>query len=151
VNGRRADKSLGQIVEEVSEKASLLVRQEIDLAKAEVTTKVTKLGKAAAVGAVAGLFLVFALFVFLFVLAFMFNDLLGDFGTGNIWPGFLIVFLLLVILAAVAGFLAYRFFKKATPPVPEMAIEEAKLTKAQFDHQKVERDQLARSSTASGS
>jgi len=151
VNGRRADKSLGQIVEEVSEKASLLVRQEIDLAKAEVTTKVTKLGKGAAVGAVAGLFLVFALFVFLFVLAFMFNDLLGDFGTGNIWPGFLIVFLLLVILAAVAGFLAYRFFKKATPPVPEMAIEEAKLTKAQFDHQKVERDQLARSSTASGS
>ena len=151
MNGRRADKSLGQIVEEVSEKASLLVRQEIDLAKAEVTTKVTKLGKGAAVGAVAGLFLVFALFVFLFVLAFMFNDLLGDFGTGNIWPGFLIVFLLLVILAAVAGFLAYRFFKKATPPVPEMAIEEAKLTKAQFDHQKVERDQLARSSTASGS
>ena len=151
MNGRRADKSLGQIVEEVSEKASLLVRQEIDLAKAEVTTKVTKLGKGAAIGAVAGVFLVLALFVFLFVLAFMFNDLMGDFGTGNIWPGFLVVFLLLVLIAGVAGFLAYRFFKNATPPVPEMAIEEAKLTKAQFEHQKVERDQLARSSTASGS
>ncbi len=29
--------------------------------------------------------------------------------------------------------------------MPEMAIEEAKLTKAQFDHQKIERDQLGRS------
>ena len=37
MNGRDADKTLGEIVQEVSEKASLLVRQEIDLAKAEIT------------------------------------------------------------------------------------------------------------------
>ena len=42
-----ADKNLGEIVSEVSEKASLLVRQEIDLAKAEVTDKVTKLARGA--------------------------------------------------------------------------------------------------------
>ena len=148
MNGRRANKSLGEIVEEVSEKASLLVRQEIDLAKAEVTTKVTKLGKGAAIGAAAGVFLLFAVLVFLYALGFFINDLLDHDGG---WLGFLIVFALLVILAGVAGFLAYRFFKNATPPVPEMAIEEAKLTKAQFEHQEVERDQLARSSTASGS
>ena len=35
-----ADKTLGEIVAEVSEKASLLVREEIELAKAEVTDKV---------------------------------------------------------------------------------------------------------------
>ena len=34
-----ADKTLGDIVAEVSEKASLLVREEIELAKAEVTRK----------------------------------------------------------------------------------------------------------------
>ena len=43
-----ADKSLGDIVTEVTEKASLLVREEIELAKAEVSEKVTKLGRAPA-------------------------------------------------------------------------------------------------------
>jgi len=56
-----ADKNLGDIVSEVSEKASLLVREEIELAKAEVTQKVKTLGKGAAVGAAAGVFLIFAL------------------------------------------------------------------------------------------
>ncbi|MBA2420809.1 MAG: phage holin family protein [Thermoleophilaceae bacterium] len=142
MNGNRVDKSLGEIVQEVSEKASLLVRQEIDLAKAEVTGKVTKLGKGAAVGAAAGVFLIFALFIFLFFLAFLIVDLF-DFDV--IWPGFLAVFVLLVILAAVAGYYALRFIKSGGAPTPDMAIEEAKLTKAQFDHEKVERDQLDRS------
>ena len=60
-----AEKSLGEIVAEVSEKASLLVREEIELAKAEVTQKVTRLGKGAAGGAAAGVFLFFALIEFL--------------------------------------------------------------------------------------
>ena len=51
-----ADKTLGEIVTEVSEKASLLVREEIELAKAEVTDKVTKLGKGAVVAVAAGVF-----------------------------------------------------------------------------------------------
>ena len=46
-----AEKNLGDIVSEVSEKASLLVRQEIDLAKAEVTDKVTKLARGAGIAA----------------------------------------------------------------------------------------------------
>ena len=142
MNGRRADKSLGEIVEEVSEKASLLVRKEIELAKAELMEKVSKLGKGAAVAGAAGVFLLFAVFIFLFALGFFINDLLDH---DNGWLGFLIVSVLLVILGGVAGLVAYRFFKKGSPPVPEMAIEEAKLTKAQFDHQKIERDQLDRS------
>ncbi len=63
MNGRNADKSLGEIVQEVSEKASLLVRQEIDLAKAEVGEKVSSLGKGAGIAAAAGTFLFFAVFV----------------------------------------------------------------------------------------
>jgi len=142
MNGRDADKTLGEIVQEVSEKASLLVRQEIDLAKAEITEKATSLGKGAGVAAAAGVFLFFALFVLLIGLGFFINDLL-DFDNG--WLGFFIVFALLVVFAAIAGFVAYRFFKKGAPPTPDMAIEEAKLTKAQFEHQKIERDQLGRS------
>ena len=37
---------LGQAIQEVSERASLLIREEIELAKAEMTEKLTKLIKA---------------------------------------------------------------------------------------------------------
>jgi hypothetical protein len=136
-----ADKNLGEIVAEVSEKASLLVRQEVELAKAEVTDKVTKLGKGAAVAAAAGVFLIFAVTMLFHFLALFLNDLF-DWNTG--WPGYGIVTLFLFLLAAIAGFLAYRFFQKGSPPVPQMAIEEAKLTRAQFETQKIERDQVTR-------
>jgi hypothetical protein len=137
-----AEKSMGDIVADVSEKASLLVREEIELAKAEVTDKVTKLGKGAAVGAAAGVFLIFGVTMMLHFLALFLNDLF-DWNTG--WPGYGIVTLFLFLLAAIAGFLAYRFFQKGSPPVPEMAIEEARLTRAQFETQKIERDQVSRS------
>ena len=142
-SGPGADKSLGDIVAEVSEKASLLVRQEIELAKAEVTEKVSKLTKGAAVAGAAGVFLIFAITVFFHGLAWFFNDLFN--WDGSLWAGFAMVTGILVLLAILAGFIAMRLFKKGSPPTPAMAIEEAKLTKAQFESQKVERDQLSRS------
>jgi len=138
-----ADKTLGEIVAEVSEKASLLVRQEIDLAKAEVTDKVSKLGKGAAVAAAAGVFLIFAANIFFHGLAWFFNDLLDV--TSALWVGFAIVTGILVVLAAVAGLVAMRFFKKGSPPTPQLAIEEAKRTRSELEAQKIERDQLGRS------
>jgi hypothetical protein len=136
-----ADKSLGEIVSEVSEKASLLVREEIELAKAEITQKVSRLGKGAAIGAAAGVFAFFAFVVFLHALSWFFVDL---FDWDTVWPGFLMTAGLLLLLGALAGFLAYRLFKKGSPPTPELAIEEAKRTRAAFEQQKVERDQLER-------
>ncbi|MBA3301452.1 MAG: phage holin family protein [Thermoleophilaceae bacterium] len=121
-----ADKSLGDIVQEVSEKAQLLVREEIELAKTEVITKATKLGKGAAIGAVAGVAAFFALIFFLQALAWFFNDLFNV--ETSIWLGFLIVFLILVALGAIAGFVAYKFIQGGSPPTPDLAIEEAKLT-----------------------
>ena len=53
--------NIAQAIQEVSERASLLVREEIELAKAEVTEKVTKLVKGAVVGIAAGIFAVFGL------------------------------------------------------------------------------------------
>ena len=137
-----SDKSVGEIVSEVSEKASLLVREEIELAKAEVTGKVKTLGKGAGVGAAAGVFLVFAFVMFLFTLAFFFNDLFNV--EVSIWLGFLIVFLILVVLAVIAGLLAKKWLSSG-PPTPDMAIEEAKATRDQFEHQTIERDQVTRS------
>ena len=139
-----ADKSLGEIVSEVSEKASLLVRQEIELAKAEVTSKVSKLTRGAAVGAAAGVFLIFGITMFFHTLAWFLYDL---FDFGEIWYGFAIVTGILFLLAILAAFLAFRLFKKGAPPTPVMAIEEAKKTRAQFEAQAIERDQLERSKT----
>ena len=121
-----AEKSLGEIVNEISEKASLLVREEIDLAKTEIQEKGKRLGKAAAVGAAAGIFGLLALYMFLFFLGYLFVDI---FDWESVWPGFLLGVLLFLILGAVAGYLAYRFFQKSTPPMPELAIEEAKETR----------------------
>lgn len=146
-NGRppvdNADKTLGDIVAQVSEQASTLVRSEIELAKAEVTDKVSKLGKGAGIAAAAGVFLVFAVTMFFQFLAWLFDDLFG--WTGSVWPGFLIVTVLLLIAAAIAGFIAYRLFQKGAPPTPDLAIEEARLMRAQLEEQTVQRDQLARS------
>ena len=135
-----AGKSLGEIVGEVSEKASLLVRQEIELAKAEVTSKVSKLAKGAAVGAAAGVFLVFGITMLFHTLAWLLNDL----NNWDPWTGYAIVTALLFIFGLLAGFLALRLFKKGAPPTPDMAIEEAKRTRADLEGQKIERDQLQR-------
>jgi hypothetical protein len=136
-----ADKSVGEIVSEVTEKASQLVREEIELAKAEVTQKVSSLAKGIGVGLAAGTFLGFAFSIFFHGLAWFFADLLD----AQPWIGFLISFGILVLLAALAGFLAYRWIKGGAPPTPDLAIEEAKRTRDEFEHMSVERDQVGRS------
>jgi uncharacterized membrane protein YqjE len=119
---------LGQAIQDVSEKASLLVREEIELAKAEMTEKVTKLVKGAVVGIVAGIFAVFALVYVLHSLSWGLFAVFSD-DANFVWVGYLIVGGLLLLLGGLAGFLAARFLKGGTPPTPEMAIEEGKLIK----------------------
>jgi len=138
-----AEKNLGEIVAEVSEKASLLVRQEIDLAKAEVSGKISKLTRGAAVAAAAGVFLIFGVTMFFHGLAWFLDDLFN--WEDNVWVGFAIVTGILFVLAILAAFLALRLFKKGAPPIPDMAIEEAKRTRADLEAQSVQRDQLERS------
>jgi uncharacterized membrane protein YqjE len=123
-----ADKSLGEIVAEVSEKASQLVREEVELAKAEVTDKLSKLGRGAAIGAAAGVFLIFGVTMFFHGLAWFLDDVFN--WEDNIWAGFAVVTALLFLLAALSAFIAYRLFKKGAPPTPDMAIEEAQRVKA---------------------
>ena len=138
-----ADKSLGEIVTEVSEKASLLVREEIELAKAEVTDKLSKLTRGAAIAGAAGVFAVFGITMFFHGLAWFLDDVFN--WEDNIWAGFAVVTALLFLLALLAAFIAYRLFKKGAPPTPDLAIQEAKATRAELEAQTVERDQLKRS------
>jgi hypothetical protein len=121
---------LGKAIQEVSEKAALLVHEEIELAKAEVLTKVKSLARGAAIGAAAGVFILAGLIYFLHFVALALADLLGV----NPWVGYLIVSGTLFIVAAIAGFVAARLFKKGSPPTPLMAIEEAQLIKQTIQH-----------------
>ena len=140
--GGNADKSIGDVVGDVSQKASLLVREEIELAKAEVAEKAGKLAKGAGVGAAAGVFLVFMLVFLLHALSWFFNDLLDI--QSAFWVGFLMTAGVLLLLAAIAGLLAYRWIKGGAPPTPDLAIEEAKRTREELEHQKIQRDQVDR-------
>ena len=119
---------MARAVQDVTERAQLLIREEVELAKAEMTEKVTKLIKGAVFGIVAGIFAVFALIYLLHAFSWGLWDLIG--GSDDFWLGFLITGVLILIVGLIAGFLAVRLIKRGSPPAPQMAIEEGKLIKA---------------------
>jgi uncharacterized membrane protein YqjE len=114
---------VGELVFDVSERVSTLVREEIELAKTEVTEKVTKLLKGSAVGAAAGVFAFLGLILLMHSIAWLLNDLFfGD----HFWIGFMIEAIVFFVVAAIAGMLAYRALQAGAPPTPDLAIEEGK-------------------------
>jgi uncharacterized membrane protein YqjE len=117
--------NIAQAIQEVSDRAQLLVREEIELAKAEVSAKVSKLIKGAVVGIVAGVFLIFGLFLLLDGFAWLAYWAI-PFPDGQFFWGFFVVAAVLFLLGALAGLMAARAFKRGAPPTPEMAIDEAK-------------------------
>ena len=119
--------NIAEAIQEVSERASLLVREEIELAKAEVTEKVTKLIKGAVVGIAAGIFAVFGLVFLLHGLAWLaWFELFPD---NQFFWGFFVVAAVLFLVGALAGYIAARAMKSGAPPTPKLAIDEAKLIK----------------------
>jgi H+/Cl- antiporter ClcA len=121
------DRSVGELIFDVSERVTILVREEIELAKTEITEKLATLGRGAGIAAAAGVFVVAALIMLMFAVAWLINDLLGV--ETAVWAGFAIEALLLVILAAIAGLVAKKLFGEVESPTPDMAIEELKETK----------------------
>ena len=119
---------MARAIQDVTERAQLLVREEVALAKAEMTEKVTKLIKGAVFGIIAGVFAVFALIYLLHALSWGLWDLIGS--GDDYWLGFLITGVLILIVGLIAGFIAVRLIKRGSPPAPQMAIEEGKLIKA---------------------
>jgi MFS family permease len=119
-NNELRQEPIGNLLKRLSQETTQLVRQEIDLAKAEMTEK----GKRAGIGAgmfgaagVVGLLALGALTAFFIMLL--------DGALAN-WLSALIV---AVVYGAIAGVLALRGRDKvqeATPPVPEQTIETVK-------------------------
>jgi uncharacterized membrane protein YqjE len=118
---------LARAIQDVTQKAELLVREEIALAKAEMTEKISKLVKGAIFGVVAGVFALFALIYLLHALSWGIWDLIGS--DSNFWLGFLITGAVILLLGVIAGLIAMRLIKKGSPPKPELALEEAQLIK----------------------
>jgi uncharacterized membrane protein YqjE len=123
------DMSVGELVFEVSDRASVLIREEIELAKTEVTEKVNRLLRGSVAGLAAGIFALLALFLLMHGFAWLLNDLVFN----NFWAGFFVEAGIFLLIGAGAGLFAWRSFKRAAPPTPDMAIEEAKEIKAAFD------------------
>ena len=113
---------VGGAAKQVAEHASSIARLEIELALLELKKKGISfaVGIALALGA--------ALFG-LFMLGFAFATVAAALATFlDTWLALLIVTLALGALASLLGLLALGRFKKGSPPVPEQAIREAKLT-----------------------
>jgi uncharacterized membrane protein YqjE len=117
--------NIAAAITEVSERATLLVREEIELAKAEVTEKATKLIKGAIVGIAAGVFVLMAVIFALVGFAWLLYFYLPGNNYTYFW-GFFAMAVILLVLGALAGLLAAKAVKKGSPPVPSMAIDEAK-------------------------
>jgi uncharacterized membrane protein YqjE len=119
-------RKLGELVFDVSEGLSSLVREEIELAKAEVSEKAGKLARGAVVGIAAGVFAFLALILVMDGIAWLLNE---EVFNGKTWPGFFIEAAAFLLIAALAALIAYKAVKAGAPPTPDQAIEEAKLTK----------------------
>jgi protein-S-isoprenylcysteine O-methyltransferase Ste14 len=109
-------------VKEVKKRTLSLVQLNLELAKLEGKQKATAVGVAGGLAALAALLIVYAIgFAFAAIAA-------GLSETLSLWLSLLIVAGLLVLVAAIAGYLAMRYIRKATPPKPAQAIEEADST-----------------------
>lgn len=119
---QETDVSLGSAAKLVAEKASAIARLELELASMELKKKVAALG--------VGIGLAFAaVAVGLYGIGFLFATVaagLAEFMP--VWLSLLIVTLGLLLTAGILGAFAFRSIKRGTPPVPQQAIDEAKLT-----------------------
>jgi hypothetical protein len=115
---------VGAAAKQVAEHASALARLEMELAGLEVKRKVASLGLGIALGIGAAILGLFALGFGLATVAAAFATFMPT------WLALLIVFGILLLITVVLGLLAVGRIKRGTPPVPEQAIEEAKLTTA---------------------
>jgi uncharacterized membrane protein YqjE len=117
---------IGAAIADVSERASVLVREEIELARAEISEKAATLVRGAVVGAAAGIFIASAVIFVLLGCAWLLYYYLPIGNSFTYFYGFFAMAVILVLLGLAAGLIAARAMKRSAPPVPNMAIDEAR-------------------------
>jgi len=132
IHGGSPKQGVGGAAKQVAEHASALARLELELASLELKRKAGALGAGAALGLAAGLLAILGLGFGLATIASALALVLDT------WLALLIVTVGILVIAGILGFLALSRIRRGTPPLPEQAIREAKLTtealKANGDH-----------------
>jgi hypothetical protein len=119
---RATDGGVGAAVKEVAEHASSVVRLEVELAALELRRKVVALGLG--IG-----FAIGAAVLLLFMVGFAYAAAAAALAlVVPTWAALLIVTGIILLKVGLLGLLALNRIKKGTPPLPEEAIREAKLT-----------------------
>ena len=114
------ERPIGDLVKQLAGQTSTLVKQELDLAKAEMSQKATVAGKGAGLlggAAVVGLLAAGSLTACL-ILAL--SEVIPD------WLAALVVALVMAAVAAVLALQGRNRIRAATPPVPEQTVETVK-------------------------
>jgi hypothetical protein len=115
---------LGAAAREVADHANAIARLELELAGLELKRKVGALAAGIGLGAGAALFALFALISAIAAAGAALSLVLPT------WLAMLVLAGGLLLLAGLLGLLALGSIRRATPPLPEQAIREAKLTTA---------------------
>jgi hypothetical protein len=113
-------RSTAQLIKDLSEQASRLVRQEIELAKKEVTEKGKQAGIGAAALAAAALVGLLALGVFTAFLVLALDEAMPS------WTAALVVAVMWALVAMGLAFFGREKLREAGPPVPEKTVESVK-------------------------
>ncbi|MGI3780076.1 MAG: phage holin family protein [Janthinobacterium lividum] len=120
------NKSVGDLVRNLSEDLSRLVRDEIRLAQAEVSEKAKKAGIGIGAFGGAGVVALYGLGVLIAA------AVLGLATALPAWLAALIIGVVLFVIAAIAALVGKKKLKEAGPPVPTRAIETTKADVAEI-------------------
>ena len=114
------DRSVPDLVKQLTEQTKTLARQEIELAKAELTEKGKKAGLGAGMFGAAGLLGVFAFAVLTACLVLALATVIAP------WLAALVVAVLYGVIAAGLALIGRQELREATPPVPEQTVDSVK-------------------------
>lgn len=118
----KSDKSLGELVGDLSREAGNLIRKEVQLAKTELSAKAGAAIKGAALLIVAGVLAFFAVGVLLAALVFGLVTALN----WSSWLAALVVGIVLLVLAGILAIIGIPSLKKGANPIPKQTVETLK-------------------------
>ncbi|WP_337062260.1 phage holin family protein [Kineococcus sp. G2] len=112
--------SIGQLVSDLTQQVSHLVRDEVQLAKMDLAEKGKKAGKGLGAFSVAGLLAFFGIAA-LVTTAIAALALVLD-----VWLSALVVAVVLLVVAGIAALVGKKEVQQAAPPVPQAAVDGVK-------------------------
>jgi hypothetical protein len=119
-NSATSDRSTADLLRQLSDQTATLVRQELDLAKAEFTAKGKKAGLGAGMFGGAGIFALYAAGALTACLILALSTAMDG------WLAALIVTVVYGLIAGVLALTGKNKVQEGVPPMPEQAVESVK-------------------------